>query len=54
MTLGLLTLADWLRSFAVTVAGMESTGVCFGRTLRLLFCGVGCGNITLLSFRANA
>ena len=26
-TLGLLTLADWLRSFAVTVVGMESTGV---------------------------
>jgi len=26
-TSGLLTLADWLRSFAVTVVGMESTGV---------------------------
>jgi transposase len=26
-TCGLLTLADWLRSFAVTVVGMESTGV---------------------------
>jgi transposase len=26
-TAGLLTLADWLRSFAVTVVGMESTGV---------------------------
>jgi transposase len=26
-TLGLLTLADWLRSWAVTVVGMESTGV---------------------------
>jgi Domain of unknown function (DUF4188) len=25
--LGLLTLADWLRSYAVTVVGMESTGV---------------------------
>ena len=26
-TSGLLTLADWLRSFAVTVVGMESTGI---------------------------
>ena len=26
-TAGLLTLADWLRSWAVTVVGMESTGV---------------------------
>ena len=26
-TSGLLVLADWLRSFAVTVVGMESTGV---------------------------
>ena len=26
-TAGLITLADWLRSFAVTVVGMESTGV---------------------------
>lgn len=26
-TAGLLALADWLRSFAVTVVGMESTGV---------------------------
>ena len=26
-TSGLLTLADWLRSYAVTVVGMESTGV---------------------------
>lgn len=27
MTAGLITLADWLRSWAVTVVGMESTGV---------------------------
>ena len=26
-TAGLITLADWLRSWAVTVVGMESTGV---------------------------
>ena len=26
-TAGLITLADWLRSYAVTVVGMESTGV---------------------------
>ena len=26
-TAGLLTLADWLRSWAVTVVGMEATGV---------------------------
>ena len=26
-TSGLLTLADWLRSYGVTVVGMESTGV---------------------------
>jgi transposase len=26
-TSGLLTLADWLRSFGVTVVGMESTGI---------------------------
>ena len=25
-TAGLITLADWLRSWAVTVVGMESTG----------------------------
>jgi transposase len=26
-TAGLITLADWLRSYAVTVVGMEATGV---------------------------
>ena len=26
-TAGLITLADWLRSYAVTVVGMESTGI---------------------------
>lgn len=32
-TAGLLTLADWLRSWAVTVVGMESTGVYWRRAL---------------------
>jgi len=35
-TLGLLTLADWLRSYAVTVVGMESTGVYWRAVFYLL------------------
>ena len=35
-TAGLITLADWLRSFAVTVVGMESTGVYWRAVFYLL------------------
>ena len=35
-TAGLVTLADWLRSFAVTVVGMESTGVYWRAVFYLL------------------
>ena len=35
-TAGLLVLADWLRSFAVTVVGMESTGVYWRAVFYLL------------------
>ena len=35
-TAGLLTLADWLRSWAVTVVGMESTGVYWRAVFYLL------------------
>ena len=35
-TSGLLTLADWLRSYAVTVVGMESTGVYWRAVFYLL------------------
>ena len=35
-TAGLVTLADWLRSFAVTVIGMESTGVYWRAVFYLL------------------
>ena len=35
-TAGLMTLADWLRSFAVTVVGMESTGVYWRAAFYLL------------------
>jgi transposase len=35
-TAGLVTLADWLRSYAVTVVGMESTGVYWRAVFYLL------------------
>ena len=35
-TAGLITLADWLRSYAVTVIGMESTGVYWRAVFYLL------------------
>lgn len=35
-TAGLITLADWLRSYAVTVVGMESTGVYWRAVYHLL------------------
>jgi transposase len=35
-TAGLVTLADWLRSYAVTVVGMEFTGGCW-RAVYYLF-----------------
>ncbi|MCA1679373.1 MAG: transposase [Actinobacteria bacterium] len=35
-TAGLITLADWLRSYAVTVVGMESTGVYWRAVFYLL------------------
>jgi transposase len=35
-TVGLLVLADWLRSFAVTVVGMESTGIYWRAVFYLL------------------
>jgi transposase len=35
-TAGLVTLADWLRSYGVTVVGMESTGVYWRAAFYLL------------------
>lgn len=35
-TAGLVTLADWLRSWAVTVVGMESTGIYWRAVFYLL------------------
>jgi transposase len=49
-TSGLITLADWLRSFAVTVVGMESTGVYWRAVFYLLEESSSAGSTTLAIF----
>jgi transposase len=53
-TAGLITLTDWLRSWAVTVVGMESTGVYWRAIYYLLEDEFGCQLFNARHLRVGA